>query len=110
MAKTRNVEKVAIWRKGDAIAAKRLDRMGRAINANTDYLAGPKELNALDDTEEATEPPPGLTDLVFTESGRTTTEVEVTDSNGDTHDITQIDQVTLTNATGDILILNFTNP
>ena len=93
---------------GDRITAAWLNKVVKALNDTAAAVAVPNQKEiAIGDT--GGDPDAGLTDLTFTETGRSETTVQVTDSNGDTHDIDQIDQVTLTNGSGDTLILNFTN-
>jgi len=92
-------------RQGQVISAQYLTGVSTAINSNTRALAGPKQQNALDESSQG-----GLSDLNFTETARDSTEIEATDSNGDTLTITQIDIVTLVNSAGETLTLTFNNP
>ena len=105
----RNVRTIRKIRRGQKITAQYLNAIGTAVNSNTEALGGPKQKR---DPEVSDGGGGGSSplNLNFTETGRTNTTVEITDSNGDTHDIEQIDQVTLQNPTGDILTLTFTNP
>lgn len=106
MAKNqKSVGYVRGWQRGQAITAERLDNMVRNINANTRGLSGPKQQAAKEESDAEA----GLTDLVFTEISRSETTVTLTDSNGDTVNVNQIDQVIMENASGDLLQLNFTN-
>jgi len=107
MKKVHNTRVIRPIRKGELITAQYLTRISAAINANTRFLSGPKQQNALDETEDANT---NSGDFNFTETNRTSSAVTVTDSNGDTHSIEQIDSVTLTNSSGQTLTLTFNNP
>lgn len=104
----RDIQVIRSIKVGDVITADHLNSIARAINNNTRAIATPRQKFAEDETLKGESG--GLTDLTFTEISRTQTTVQITDSNGDTHDIEQIDQVVLENASGDVLTLNFTNP
>lgn len=51
-----------------------------------------------------------LGDLNFTETGRTTSTREVTDSAGDTFTVAVVDTITLQNALGAVMTITLTNP
>ena len=99
-------ETVETFNKGDIVTAKKLSGYAKAINRNTKAIAAPRQK---DISTGETGSGGGLTDLTFTEDSRTETTVTITDSSGNTHDINQIDQVVLSNSSGDVLTLNFTN-
>lgn len=94
---------------GDILTAKMLTSITRAINKNTVAFNVPREKTDASTSGDGAGGG-GLTNLTFTEDSRTITTETMTDSNGDTHDIDQIDQVVLSNSDGDVLTLNFTNP
>jgi len=107
-----NNEWLARVRVGDFITAELLNNIQKAVNANTRAIRGPKSKTNLDEIYKSTGTSGsggGLSDLSFTEISRAETTVVITDSNLDTHNIDQIDQVVLQNASGDTLTLNFTN-
>lgn len=95
-------------RKGDAITARYLNGITTAVNRNTKAISGPRNLSRA--SASGGSDGAGVTDLSFTETSRTETTVQVTDSNGDTHDVNQIDQVELVNSAGDVMTLIFNNP
>jgi len=107
MKKTHNTVTIQDTQPGQIIAAKKLTNMARAINANTRYLTGPRQQGALDESEGSSA---GVLNLEFTETSRAATSKTITDTNGDTHVIEQIDQVTLVNVNGEVMTLNFNNP
>jgi len=107
MKKEHNSRKIAGIRKGEIITGDHMTNISHAINANTRFLSGPRQQNALKETEEANT---ASQDLNFTETSRSSTTVQITDSNGDTHSITQIDRIEMANNSGQTLILNFNNP
>ena len=97
-------------RSGEPITARYLSSLADAINQNTKAISAPKQRfpqDALDPSENpASVPPTGLVDLTFTSTSITNETVTITDSNGDTHDIERITQVTFDNSAGDTLTLN----
>lgn len=106
MTATRNIVNVPVIKAGELIKARYLSSMAGAINRNSKALSGPRQQNALEESNQGAP----LVDLNFSETSRASTAKTVTDSNGDTFSITQIDQVTLTNASGDTMTLTFNNP
>ena len=107
MTQSKNVERVEPIDRGEVITAHYLNNMGMAINRNSQSLSGPKQQSALEESETGSA---AILDLNFTETTRASSTVQITDSNGDTHSIEQIDSVTFTNANGDVLTLSFNNP
>lgn len=107
MGQQKNQVQIRKIRRGQPITARYLNDMGAAINRNTIAISGPRNRNreSLAGAGGGT----GLTDLLFTETSRSETTVTVTDSNGDTHNVNQIDTVELTNSAGDVLTLVFDN-
>lgn len=95
------------WKKNDSLTAKRLDGMVRQINETSRILSGPRQRDdddgvANDETEEL--------NLTFSEVSRTETTKNITDSNGDTFQVTVIDTVTMQNEDGKVMTLTFDNP
>ena len=109
MTQSKNVKTVSEIKAGEVITARHLNSMSTAINGNTQALAGPKQQSALEQSESGGASA-GVIDFDFIETSRTSSTVTVTDSNGDTHQIEQIDQVIFRNGAGDQLTLTFTNP
>lgn len=107
MKKTHNNVVIAEIDRGDVITAAHMSRIARAVNANTRFLGGPKQQNALLENESANT---RSGDLVFTETSRVTATKELIDDNGDISEVEQIDRVILTNSSGEVLELNFDNP
>jgi hypothetical protein len=107
MKKVHNSRKIAGIKRGQVITGHHMTEMSLAINANTRFLTGPKQQKALEDTENANA---GSGDLFFTETSRTSTSVTITDSNGDTSSVEQIDRVDFRNSSGETLTLIFNNP
>ena len=100
-----NIKILTRTRRGDALSANLINEIKQSINNNTRAIAAPKQIDSSVELDDSA----GLTDLDFTETSRSETTVQVTDSNGDTHDIEQGDQYVLQNSSGDVLTLNFTN-
>ena len=107
MNKFHNNLVIAELGRGEVITGRLMTRIARSINANTRHLSGPRQQGALDDTEDENTQ---SEDYNFTETSRTNATVTITDSNGDTHDIDQLDQVILVNGRGQVMTLNFDNP
>lgn len=105
MGTRRNSQVLQNIRIGDRITAEYLNAITAALNANTRALHGPRAVTSTGTGGAGT-----ALNLDFTESSRTQTTVELTDSNGDTVDVDQIDTVTFTNLTGEIMVLTFNNP
>lgn len=108
MTISKNVERVKPIERGKVITARYLNHVGEAVNRNTQSLSGPKQQQALQESESNAAA--GVINLDFSEVSRASTAVQITDSNGDTHSIEQIDSVTFQNTTGDVLTLTFNNP
>jgi len=95
---------------GQVITAEWLNKVMRAVNRNTGAYRQPRTNKTAENALVGAVSSGGLTDLTFTETQRTETTSTITDTNGDTHDVSVIDQVVMSNANGDVLTLNFTNP
>jgi len=107
MPESRNSQLIGRITRGDVISAQYLNNIGRAVNENSRALAGPKQQQALEQSDAGGDT---ITDFNFTEVSRSQTSKQVTDSNGDTHTIEQIDSVTLVNSQGQTFVFNFNNP
>lgn len=105
MRQAKNITVLRRVQRGDVVTAELLNAIGGAVNQLSQAVSAPRQVTDAALNQSGS----GVTDLNFTETSRTETTVEVTDSNGDTHDIEQIDQVVLANSSGDIMTLNFTN-
>lgn len=95
-----NIRKI---KKGQAITANYLNDIANAVNQNSKGVSGPKQRKQSDEVGEDTD-----LDLTFDSTSITNETVTITDSNGDTHDIERITQITFENSTGDVLTLNIT--
>lgn len=99
----RNNEVLKGIRPGDTITADWLSRVAAAINRNTQAVAAPSQKIEAGGLGE------GVTDSSWSAGASDITDetVEVTDSNGDTHDIERITVIVFTNdATGETMTLN----
>lgn len=104
----RQHNKVEETRKGQLITANKLTSMARAINAQTDAVARPRQKDLPNgSTGEAA----AGTNTTWTAgaSDITSTTVTITDSASNTHDIERIDEIVFTNAeTGETMTLQIT--
>ena len=103
----KNPNKVQSTRKGDRITARYLNSMASAINRNTAAISGPRNVTR---ASAQTGGGAAFSDYTFNEVSRAESTVTVTDSNGDTHSVNQIDQIELSNSAGEVLTLVFDNP
>ncbi len=107
MKKTHNAIVIPEISRGERIRAAWLSGVARAVNANTRFLSGPRQQNALLDTEQQNT---GSSDLRFVEISRASTAETLTDSGGDTSPVSVIDEIRLQNSSGEVLELVLTNP
>ena len=94
-------------RVGDTITADFLNRVTRAVNRNTQAVAAPSQKEVIESALDSG----NVTDSVWSAGAANITDetVQVTDSNGDTHNIERITSITFTNdETGETMTLNIT--